>query len=265
MALTDSKEAFIVSFSPRTSDSETHSMGSEWGDDILSSLNQITGEVPAQLKPQLHDLTAPSSTTEALSIQEDLTPASELEKQILQACSDGDVVMLQKSLSHPSANPMNTPSSYQMLLTSVLHNKASTVSYLLNAYKRTPVTSAILSAALAHKSTPIFSLLFKQDSRILEKSVSDQQGSLLSVALKDPDPNFAAALLGQSPDLGATIRSAKDAGREDIVKVLESTAQGQGIEPKPVDNAKLGVEVPQPRVPSEEEEPLPLYDENAII
>ncbi|KAL9623044.1 MAG: hypothetical protein Q9160_002558 [Pyrenula sp. 1 TL-2023] len=240
-------------------------MGSEWGDDILSSLNSITGEVPPQLKPQLHDLMTPSSITEAPAIQEDLTPASELEKQILQACSDGDVATLQRSLSHPSANPMNTPSSYQMLLTSVLSNKASTVSYLLNAYKRTPVTSAVLSAALAHKSVPIFALLVKQDSRILEKSVSDQQGSLLTVALKDPDPKFAASLLGQSPDFGATIQSAKDAGREDIVKLLESAAQDQGIVPQSADSAELGDQTSQRRVSIDEEEPLPLYDENSII
>lgn len=267
MAFTDSKQPFVVSLSPRNSESETNSMGPEWGDDILSSLNQITGESKPQFKPVVRDFGALPIEGEARAVPKYLTPTSELENKVLQACSDGDVERLRNLLSHPEASPMNTPSSYQMLLTSIQHNKAPIVSHILNIYKRTPITSPIVSAALAHKSIPIFSLLVEQDKRILEKPANDKQDTLMSIALKDSNPDFAAIILRKGLDLETAIQRARDVQRHDVVALLESAAHGEEENIPPEPGASLNGQTSQTTAlaEQEEEEPLPLYDENAIL
>lgn len=265
MASTDLKQPFVVSSSPPTSGNETHSMDSGWGNEILSSLSQITGEQQPQYKPQVRDFGSISTEGEAKAIPDNLTPTSELEKQILQACSNGDLDALRTLLAHPEANPTNTPSSYQMLLIAIQQDRDLIVSHLLGIYKRTPITSTILSAALTHKSKPTFALLVDHDKRILEKPANDTQDSLLAIALADSDPAFAALVLRKGLDLETAIQRAREAQRSDIADLLRSSAQDEGLDTRPEFGARSDGERLQPTKLVEEEEPLPLYDENAIV
>ncbi len=139
------------------------------------------------------------------------------DQHLFQACSDADVLTLQRhfqalskldsSNAPPTWPSLQTPSVKQMLLAAISAQSTETLTYLLTTFPTAPIKEdPILLAALETQSIPILTLVLHHDPTIINHELEGMR-TLLSSSFSSSDPTIPTLLLdnGADPNLGIAV------------------------------------------------------------
>ena len=139
------------------------------------------------------------------------------EQEILSACSNGQIAILQQAFTALHINPGHTPITYvtseplsptdppptwAMLEAAIRNSQGPTLEYLLTIFPSYTIDRTLIQLALNHLAIPTLAALLHHDRALLNQDLG-HDSTFLSCASMDDNPAVALFLLEQGADPNA--------------------------------------------------------------